>query len=66
VRVRLSSVTRRGRTYQYAQLVERVRREDRLPVHRVIASPGRVSDPVQLENLKARSVQIGLASDQCL
>jgi transposase len=56
VHVRLSSVTRRGKTYQYAQLVESVRREDGLPVHRVVANLGRVSDPVQLENLKAAFV----------
>lgn len=55
--VRVSSVTRRGKTYQYAQLVESVRREqDGVPAHRVIANLGRVTDPVQLENLKAAFV----------
>jgi hypothetical protein len=54
VHVRLSSVTRRGKTYQYAQLVESIRRDrDGVPVHQVIANLGRVTDPVQLENLKA-------------
>jgi hypothetical protein len=56
VHVRLSSVTRRGKTYQYAQLVESVRREDGLPVHRVVANLGRVTDPVQVENLQAAFV----------
>ena len=52
--VRVSSVTRRGKTYQYAQLVESFRREpDGQPVHQVVANLGRISDPVQLENLKA-------------
>jgi hypothetical protein len=53
VHARLSPVTRRGKTYQCAQLVESVRRGDGLPVHRVVANLGRVSDPVQVENLKA-------------
>jgi hypothetical protein len=54
VHVRVSSVTRRGKTYQYVQLVESVRRErDGVPVHQVIANLGRISDPVQVENLKA-------------
>jgi hypothetical protein len=52
--VRVSSVSRRGKTYQYAQLVESYRREsDGLPIHRVVANLGRITDPVQLENLKA-------------
>ncbi len=54
--VRLSSVTRRGKTYQYAQLVESFRREDGLPIHRVVANLGRVTDPVQFENLQAAFV----------
>ncbi|MFC1641328.1 hypothetical protein ACFL5O_01380 [Myxococcota bacterium] len=38
----------------YAQLVESVRCDpDGVPVHQVIANFGRVTDPVQLENLKA-------------
>jgi len=56
MQVRLSSVTRRGKTYQYAQLVESVRREDGLPVHRIVANLGRVTDPVQVENLQAAFV----------
>jgi hypothetical protein len=52
--LRLSSVTRNGKTYQYAQLVESVRREhDGVPTHRVVANLGRIADPVQLENLRA-------------
>lgn len=52
--LRVSSVTRHGKTYQYAQLVESIRREqDGMPAHRVVANLGRISDPVQLENLKA-------------
>ena len=52
--LRLSSVTRHGKSYQYAQLVESVRRQhDGMPTHRVVANLGRISDPVQLENLKA-------------
>lgn len=55
--VRVSSVTRHGKTYQYAQLVESVRREhDGMPAHRVVANLGRITDPVQLENLKAAFV----------
>jgi hypothetical protein len=54
VHLRLSSVTRNGKSYQYAQLVESVRREhDGMPVHRVVANLGRITDPVELENLKA-------------
>jgi hypothetical protein len=50
--IRLSRVTRSGKTYQYAQLVESVRREGHEhPVHHVLASLGRVSD-VQAQNLK--------------
>jgi transposase len=57
VHVRVSTITRRGKTYQYAQLVESVRREhDGVPTHRVVANLGRISDPVQLENLKAAFV----------
>ena len=52
--LRLSSVTRNGKTYQYAQLVESVRREhDGMPTNRVVANLGRITDPVQLDNLKA-------------
>jgi transposase len=57
VHVRVSSVTRRGKTYEYAQLVESVRRDrDGQPVHRVVANLGRITDPVQLDNLKAAFV----------
>jgi transposase len=52
--VRVSSVTRGKHTYRYAQLVESFRRDsDGKPVHRVIANLGRVTDPTQLDNLKA-------------
>jgi transposase len=54
VHLRLSSVTRHDKTYQYAQLVESFRREhDGMPAHRVVANLGRITDPVQLENLQA-------------
>jgi hypothetical protein len=38
VHVRLYSVTRRGKTYQYTQLVESVWRDDGVPVHHVVAN----------------------------
>jgi len=51
--IRLSRVTRAGKTYQYAQLVESVRPPGaKHPVHRVVASLGQVDD-VQLQNLRA-------------
>jgi transposase len=52
--VRLSSVRRDGKTYQYAQLVESVRRKaGAAPVHRVVANLGRVRDMSEIENLRA-------------
>jgi hypothetical protein len=55
MQVRATTLRRGNKTYQYAQLVESYRREhDGMPVHRVVANLGRISDPVQLENLKAR------------
>ena len=52
--VRVSSVSRCGKTYQYAQLVESFRRKrDGQPVHRVVANLGRITNPQELENLKA-------------
>jgi len=54
VHLRVSSVTRCGKSYQYVQLVESIRRDhDGMPAHRVVANLGRISDPLQLENLKA-------------
>lgn len=51
--IRVSSVTRRGKTYSYAQLVESYRRpKDGMPAHRVLASLGRL-DPQTIANLKA-------------
>lgn len=51
--IRTSSVTRRGKTYAYAQLVESYRRpKDGMPAHRVIANLGRL-DPQTIVNLKA-------------
>ena len=54
VHVRLCTVSSNGKTYQYAQLVESIRRKkDGMPAHRVVANLGRISDPLQVENLKA-------------
>ena len=54
MQVRATTLHRGNKTYQYAQLVESYRRQsDGLPVHRVVANLGRITDPVQLENLKA-------------
>ena len=51
--IRISSVTRRGKTYRYAQLVETFRRpSDGLPAHRVIATLGNPDD-IETENLRA-------------
>lgn len=50
--VRLSSVTRRGKTYCYGQLVESFRRPaDGMPAHRVVANLGRL-DPQAVKNLQ--------------
>jgi transposase len=54
MQVRATTLRRGNKTYQYAQLVESYRRQsDGLPLHRVVANLGRITDPVQLENLKA-------------
>jgi hypothetical protein len=54
MQVRATTVKRGNKTYQYAQLVESYRREsDGLPVHRVVANLGCITDPLELENLKA-------------
>jgi hypothetical protein len=51
--LRLSRVTRNGRTAEYAQLVESFRREsDGMPMHRVVAHLGKLS-PIELDNLRA-------------
>jgi len=49
--VRVSSVTRNGKTYAYTQLVESYRRVDGMPAHRVIANLGQLSS-AQVDNLK--------------
>jgi transposase len=51
--VRISRSRRNGNTYEYAQLVESVRRpSDGMPVHRVIATLGTLST-LELDNLRA-------------
>jgi len=52
VHIRVSRVRRKGKTFEYAQLVESYRREDGMPAHRVVHSFGRVEEPL-LSNLKA-------------
>jgi hypothetical protein len=49
--VRVSSVTRNGKTYAYTQLVESYRRADGMPAHRVVANLGQLSS-AQVDNLK--------------
>jgi len=49
--VRVSRVTRQGKTYEYAQLVESFRRPDGMPAHRVIAKLGEVTS-IEVENLR--------------
>lgn len=52
--VRLSSVRRGGKSYEYAQLVESVRPDSGgAPRHRVVANLGRITDRSQVENLRA-------------
>jgi len=54
MQVRATTIKRGNKTYRYAQLVESYRREsDGLPMHRVVANLGRITDTVQLDNLKA-------------
>lgn len=51
--VRVTKITRKGRTYRYAQLVESYRRaEDGLPTHRIVAHLGVLSD-LEVGNLRA-------------
>lgn len=49
--VRVSRVTRQGKTYEYAQLVESFRRPDGMPAHRVIAKLGEATS-IEVENLR--------------
>ena len=49
--VRISRVTRQGKTYEYAQLVESFRRPDGMPAHRVIANLGQATS-LEVENLR--------------
>src|ERR1043165_6403181 len=49
--VRVSRVTRQGKTYEYAQLVESFRRPDGMPAHRVIANLGEATS-LEAENLR--------------
>lgn len=51
MQIRTSRVTRNGKTYAYAQLVESYRRPDGVPTHRVIASLGKLSE-AQIDNIK--------------
>lgn len=54
--VRVSQITRSGKTYKYAQLVESYRREhDGMPAHRVIANLGDPESP-QVANMRAALV----------
>lgn len=50
--VRVSRVRRKGKTFEYAQLVESYRRDDGMPAHRVVYNFGRVEEPL-LSNLRA-------------
>jgi transposase len=49
--IRLSRVTRHGKAYEYAQLVESYRRPDGMPAHRVIAHLGD-STSLEVANLR--------------
>lgn len=49
--VRVSRVTRQGKTYEYAQLVESFRRPDGMPAHRVVANLGQATS-LEVENLR--------------
>jgi Arc/MetJ-type ribon-helix-helix transcriptional regulator len=49
--VRVSRVSRRGKIYEYAQLVESFRRPDGVPAHRVIANLGDATS-LEVENLR--------------
>lgn len=51
--LRTSTVTRRGKTYQYLQLVQSYRRpSDGMPMHRVVATLGNL-DEIEIANLRA-------------
>ena len=50
--VKTTRVTRRGKVYQYAQLVEAYRREDGVPTQRVLANLGRRTD-LEIANIRA-------------
>jgi transposase len=50
--LRISRTKRDGRVYEYAQLVQSVRRPDGMPVHRVVATLGALSS-IEIENLRA-------------
>lgn len=51
--LRVSKVTRKGKTYAYAQFVESYRRDsDGMPMHRVVANLG-TRTSLEIENLKA-------------
>jgi hypothetical protein len=50
--IRISRVTRNGRTHEYAQLVESYRRPDGVPAHRLIATLGAPGDPA-VDNFRA-------------
>jgi hypothetical protein len=49
--IRVSRVTRQGKTYEYAQLVESFRRPDGMPAHRVVANLGQATS-LEVENLR--------------
>jgi hypothetical protein len=52
MQLRISRTTRKGKTYEYAQLVESYRREeDGMPTHRVVANLGALS-ALEIENLR--------------
>ena len=50
--VKTTRVTRRGKVYQYGQLVEAYRREDGVPTQRVLANLGRRTD-LEIANIRA-------------
>lgn len=71
MQLRVTRTTRNGKTYEYAQLVESVRREsDGMPTHRVVATLGALS-PLEIENLRttlkasreSKRVQVALPSE---
>ena len=53
MQIRITRTSRKGKTYEYAQLVESYRREsDGMPMHRVVASLGALST-LEIENLRS-------------